>query len=61
MNVQGAKSSCQHVVSGLCPGSIQLSGGSLSMFVDDLLLHKTINFLHDYLELQADVDALANG
>ena len=29
------------------------------MFADDLLLHKTINSLQDYLDLQDDVDALA--
>ena len=75
MGIEGAKSSSRHVTSGVPQGSvlgpllfliytngldgIKLSGGSLSMFADDLLLHKTTNFLQDYLNLQADVDALA--
>ena len=38
---------------------IRLSGGSLSRFADDLLLHKTIYCVQDYLDLQADINALA--
>ena len=75
VGVEGAKSSSHHVTSGVSQGSvlgpllfliytngldgIKLSGGSLSTFADDLLLHKNNNFLQDYLNLQADVDALA--
>ena len=29
------------------------------MFADDLLLHKTIHSVQDYLDLQADINALA--
>ena len=67
VGVEGAKSSSHHITSGVPQDSvlgpllfliyidgldgIKLSGGSLSMFADDLLLHKTINSLQDYLML----------
>ena len=75
VGVEGAKSTSQHGISGVPQGSvlapllfliyidgldgIRLSGGSLSMFADDLLLHKTIYCVQDYLDLQADINALA--
>lgn len=39
--------------------SIPLSGGSLVLFDDDLLLHKVIHCIEDYLALQEDVDSSA--
>jgi retron-type reverse transcriptase len=67
VGVEGAKSSSQHAISGIPQGSvlgpllfliyidgldgIQLSGGSLAMFADDLLLHKTIHSIRDYLAM----------
>ena len=40
--------------------SIPFSGGSLVIFADDLLLHKVICCIEDFLALQEDVDLLAN-
>ena len=40
--------------------SIPLSRGSLVIFADDLLLHKVICCIEDFLALQEDVDLLAN-
>ena len=40
--------------------SIPLNGGSLVIFADDLLLHRTIYCAEDTLALQEDVDSLAN-
>ena len=38
---------------------LQLKGGSLTMFADDLLLHKVIHSIEDYLHIQEDVNTLA--
>ena len=40
--------------------SIPISGGSLVIFADDLLLHRVIYCAEDFLALQEDVDSLDN-
>ena len=39
---------------------IQLSGGSIVLFADDLLLHHLINCLEDFQHVQNDIDELCN-
>lgn len=76
VGVEGAKSQAYNVISGVPQGSVlgpllfivyidgldsvHLSGGSLSMFADDLLLYKPIHSVQDYSNLQVDVNSLAN-
>ena len=37
---------------------IPLTGGSLSMFADDILLYKVVRSLSDFQDLQSDVNSL---
>ena len=75
VGVAGTTSSPCHVLSGVPQGSVlglllflmyidgltdlQLKGGSLTMFADDLLLHKAIYSIEDFLDVQEDVNILS--
>ena len=43
-----------------CWGSMQLSGGSIVLFADDLLLHHLKTHLEDFQHVQNDIDELCN-
>ena len=74
VGIVGTMSSPCHVLSGVPQGSVlgsllflvfidgltalQLKGGSLTMFADDLLLHKAINSTNNYIHIQEDVNVL---
>ena len=74
VGVSGANSTPVDVISGVPQGSvlgptlfliyidglaeIPLTGGSLSMFADDILLYKVIRSLSDFQDLQSNVNSL---
>ena len=74
VGVSGANSTPVDVISGVPQGSvlgptlfliyidglaeIPLTGGSLSMFADDILLYKVVRSLSDFQDLQSDVNSL---
>ena len=74
VGVMGELSSPTRVISGVPQGSvlgpllfliyidglsgIQLSGGSIILFADDLLLHRKITCFEDFALLQSDIDEL---
>ena len=76
VGVQGELSSTTAVISGVPQGSvlgpllfliyidglsgINLSGGSIVLFADDLLLHHLITSIEDFQRVQNDIDKLCN-
>ena len=76
VGVEGGLSSPTDVISGVPQGyvlgpllfliyidglsGIQLSGGSIVLFADDLLLHRVVTCIEDFVCVQNDIDELCN-